>query len=64
MFCDPVEILRYRIDLVIERAIGELRRFFDEIMVPPSGVRFDAQAVAAAWILLVEGLEARLLRGA
>jgi len=62
MFCDPIEILRYRIDLVIERAIGKLRRFFDEIMVPPSGVRqlnqaptYGAAMIAQPFNLITDG---------
>ena len=56
MFCDPVEILRYRIDLVVERAIGELRRFFDEIVVPHEWLRQLNQAVTYSAAMFAQPL--------
>src|SRR5436190_21709697 len=44
MFCDPVEVLRQRIHLVIEGAIGKLRRFLDKLMVPHRALRQLNQA--------------------
>jgi hypothetical protein len=62
MFCDPVEVLRQRIHLIIKGAIRELRRFVEELVAPRSvlgqldkAVANDSAILAQAFNLIAGG---------
>ena len=57
MFCDPCEVLRQRIHLVIERTVGKLRRFVDEFLVPYRVLRELDQAALDGPAMLAQALD-------
>src|SRR5262245_45272904 len=57
MLCDPGEILRQRIHLVIKSAIRELRRFGHKLIVPKSALRQLNQAATDDATMLAQALD-------
>ena len=57
MFCDPCEVLRQRIHLVIEGPIREFRGLSDELPVPRSALRQLNQAATDGETMLVQALD-------